>query len=217
MRVYHLKPPVKSLGWLVGLSFFLLATLFPPLPVATLYTIGNSINREFGAWVYTFFYTGAFGGLAWRLQAYLQWQTFARSPLTGRLLFTQFAPYAFVPVTLTISTLIVWRWLVYRAQRPTVFVLRGLWAVVLAFAFSLLLVYLLDEVGGHLLLSALSLSGRGNLEVEGLLTSIWATALAQSAWFFLPCLVIGELLAWWQENLWLKFMRRLQPWDERWS
>jgi hypothetical protein len=206
MRVYGLKSSAKNLGWLVGLSFFLLAILFPPLPTTTLYYIGNSLNRDMANWVYTFFYTGAFGALAWRIEDYMQWQAYVHAPATGRLLFESFAAYCFVPVALPICSLIAWHFLVHRAKRPTI--LLGLLAVVLTMIGALLLVFLLDQVGGRLLLSVLSISGRGNLEVDGVISNVWMTAISQIAWFLLPCLWIGALLAWWQEKLWLKQTQR---------
>src|SRR5260370_21476877 len=110
----------------------------------------------------------------------MQWQTFAHSAWTGRLLFSTFAPYCFVPVTLPICIIIMWRKLVYRDKRPTI--VRGLLAVLCALALSLFLIFLLDWVGGRALLYALSISARGSLAVRGLISQVWSISIVQSTW-----------------------------------
>ena len=203
MRVYGLKLFVKNLGWLVGLCFFLVAVLFPPLPIQALSYGGFAASRQ----SYLFLYTGSAGGIFWHLRDYLQWQAYVHNPSNGRTLFTDFAPYCFVPVTLPICTIIAWHWLVSRAKYPNMLAVRSLLAVVVALVSSLILVYLLDVIGGHLLLSVLSVRGVGNVEVRDLISGVWLTAISQSTWFLLPCLGIGALLAWWQETLWRKHVQ----------
>lgn len=202
MRINGAKLFIKNWGWLVGLCFFLLAIFFPPLPPARmLYYRGGP-----GA---LYIYEGTWGGIFWHVwdvRAYLQWQFFARNPSAGRILLTEFAPYGFVPVALLIFTIISWRWIVSRAKNSNLLVLRGLLAVVVAFVCSLILAYLLGVVGGHLLLAAISVHGIGQVEIEGLISGVWQTSISQAIWLFLPCLVIGALLAWWQQTLWRKHL-----------
>lgn len=202
MRINGAKLFIKNLGWLVGLCFFLLAIFFPPLPPArVLYYRGGP-----GA---LYVYEGTWGGIFWHVwdvRAYLQWQFFARNPSAGRILFTEFAPYSFVPVTLLIFTIIAWQWIVSRARDPKRLIARSLLAVVVAFVGSLILAYLLGVVSGHLLLTVPSVRGVGNLEIRDLISGVWQTSISQSIWLFLPCLGFGALLAWWQQTLWRKHL-----------
>jgi len=199
MRVYGLKSSAKSLGWLAGLIFFALAVLYPSFP-----GLSNSLGYSPGTnivsiWQYDFTILFTSGGIAWHVVEYLRWQTFANSPWTLRTMFTEFSPYCFVPITLPISVILLWRRLVDEAVRPTI--VRGVLTALSALICSLALVFLLDWLGGHALLYMLSISLMANLEVRALISEIWITALFQSVLLLLPCLVLGGLIAWRQGRL----------------
>jgi hypothetical protein len=192
MRV---SPPVKNLAWLLGSLFFLLAAFYPPLPMPIL-----SAYTPYGGWMYNFFQIGAAGGPGWILFSALpHWHT-----LTRTFLIYELAPYCFIPVVLPLCALLSWKFLVYRANRPTL--LRGLMAVVLASVLSLIGVFLLDWIGGRVYLTLFPASPLGALTARGLISQAWYNAIAQSALLLLPCLVIGGALAFWQERLWRRFM-----------
>lgn len=203
MRVYGLKSPVKNLGWLLGGLFFLLAAFYPPFPSVGMY--GSFVPTQvLSGWVYDLSQVATTGGLGWHILSYIRWQHFASVSWTGRTLFTEFAPYSFVPVILPLCSIIIWRLLVYNAERPTV--IRGLLAVLLALASSLLLVFLLAWVGGRVLLYILSISPRGAFTARSLISFVWGVSIAQSVWFLLPCLVLGGALARWQARMVLRYL-----------
>ncbi|HXR64763.1 MAG TPA: hypothetical protein VN729_02495, partial [Ktedonobacteraceae bacterium] len=116
MRVYGLKSPAKSLGWLLGLIIFGLAILYPPVPRSgfsfySFYASPTTLSTWYGLTT---------GGIGWHVIAYIRWQTIVNNPWTLRTMFTEFSPYCFVPVTLPISVIILWRKLVDEAVRPTI-------------------------------------------------------------------------------------------------
>lgn len=202
MRINGAKLFIKNLGWLVGLCFFLLAVFFPSLPASVFYQASTVFRPQSSL----FLYTGSSGGIFWHVRDYLQWQSYVHNPSNGRTLFTDFAPYCFIPVTLFISTIITWQWIVSRPKDPKLLIVRSLLAAVVAFVGSLILTYLLDVVGGHLLLAVISVRGVGNLEIRDLISGVWQTSISQAIWLFLPCLGLGALLAWWQQTLWRKHL-----------
>jgi hypothetical protein len=199
MRVQGLKSPGKSLGWLLSLIFFGIAILYPSFPSQVIALAYPGGYTPISAWAYSFNYVFATGGIVWQVISYLRRQAVAPNPWSGRTLFINFSPYCFVPVILPLCALLLWRLLVTHSVRPTI--VRGLLAVMCAFASTLLLIFLLDQGGARVLLSILSLSYRGNLEARVVMTTIWETALLQAALFFLPYLAIGSALAWWQRRL----------------
>lgn len=205
MRVYGLKSPVRNLAWLLGGLLFLLAVLYPPFSRSMSYS-GYSTGVTFASWMSGILSVLATGGPVWHILSYLRWQSLAQIPATGRDIFSEFAPSCFIPLLLPFCSILLWRWLVYNAENPTI--IRGLLAVLLALVSSLFLTFLLDEIGGRILLSILSLSGRGNLEARGLMATVWDTSLAQFMLLLIPCLVVGGMLAWWQRRLVVRYMGR---------
>ena len=195
MRVYGLKSSAKSFGWLLGLLFFGLTILYPPVPFSVL-AAASPLASALSGLRYNFSYTLTTGGIVWQIISYLHWQSFASIPWMSRTLVTEFAPYCFVPVTLPLCALVLWPRLVDYAARPTI--IRGVLTVLLTLISSLVLIFLLDWVGGRVLLHILSISLMGNIEVRDLISVIWMTAIIQSVLFALPFLVIGGLLAWLQ-------------------
>ena len=73
--------------------------------------------------------------------------------------------------------------------------------MLLALLSSLLLVFLLDWVGGRVLLYLVRVSLTGNIEIRSLISLIWMTSIIQSTVLALPCLAVGGLLAWRQGYL----------------
>ena len=205
MRVYGLTSPVKSLGWLLGIICLGLALLYPPVP--GLYqsfpdfslSVSLPLERAFWDWHSNFSYVLATGGVVWQVIVYLHRQSFAGTIGNSRTLFSEFAPICFVPVTLTLSALILWRRVVDYAPRPTI--VRGVLAVLFALLSSLLLVFLLDWVGGRALLYFVRISLTGNIEIRSLISVIWITSIVQTIVLALPCLAVGGLLAWRQGYL----------------
>lgn len=195
MRVFGLKPPVKNLAWRLGGLFFLFAVFYPqlPIPMASLYTTYDS------NWTYDFLQVGATGGPGWQLLSALRWHTLTRSTLIYDI-----SPYCFMPVVLPLCAILSWKFLVYRAERPTL--IRGLGAVLLAMILSLLTVFLLDWIGGRIFLTIFPASPRGALVARGLISLAWSNAIAQSILLLIPCLIVGGVLAYWQKKLWRRYM-----------
>lgn len=197
MRVYGLKLPMKSQGWLLAVICFGLAVLHPPF--SGLSASGNLPfdSAAFG-WRFNFSSLLATGGIAWHVISYLHWRSMFY-PSSDRMLVTLFAPYCFVPVVLALCVAILWRRLVDYAQSPTI--LRGVLSVLFALISSLVLIFVLDQIGGRMFIYTTHISFTGNLEVRALMTNVWITAVVQSALLALPCLIIGGLLAWRQRRL----------------
>lgn len=209
MRVYGLRSPVKSFGWLVGVICFGMAVLYPSFPGLLLSLSSPAGGSTIAAWAYSFVHVLASGGLVWHIASYLRWQAVVSSPWTSRAMFVEFSPLCFLPAMLPFSVLLSWRWLVTYAASPTIF--RGLLSVILAFACSLALVFLLDQVGGRIMLHVLFISFATNLEIRGLMATIWKTAVIQSAFLALPSLAVGGVLAWHQARLGARPRFRPQP------
>lgn len=201
MRIYGLKSPVKNLSWLLGSLFFLLIAFYPRFYIAGL------DNNPASSMASIFSETISLGGVGWRLLMYIIWRTPGDISWTGRALFTYLAPYCFVLVTLPACSVVIWQRLVYNAELPTV--LRGLLAVLLSLICSLLLAFVLDWVGGRVLLHILTISLNGNIEARGLISLTLQVAIAQTVLLLIPCLIIGGALAWWQRQLVLKYIERL--------
>ena len=202
MRVYGLRLPAKSLGWLVGMICFGLAILYPPLMGIPMYG-SIPFNGLMGGWRYDFSYLLQTGGIFWHIVAYLRWQHMTFSPISLRTLVTLFAPYAFVPVTLPVCLLFCWRYGVDYAPRPSIW--RGILAALCGLCVSLVLVFVLDQVGGRMVIYSTHISYTGNLAVRSVIGSVWNAAILQSFLLVLPCLGLGGLLAWRQRQLEARF------------
>ncbi len=198
MRVYGLKLSVKSQAWLLCAICFGLAVLHPPLSGLSMPDTVPFDGAAF-SWRYNFFFVLQSGGIFWHVVSFVRWQGQVFVPISYRVLVPLFAPYCFVPVTLPLCALFLWRYLVDFAPRPTL--VRGLLAVSLAFMASLALVFVLDQLGGRLFIYTSHISFTGNLEVRSLITTVWITSIVQSALLVLPCLATGGALAWRQRTL----------------
>lgn len=202
MQTYHAKP-LRSPGWLLGITFFLLTAFYPSLPSIVPY------NGYDTGWSYDFFHLGAAGGVGTQIFSYffLRRLPYIMGFVAGRTIFMNFALYSFLPIILPLCILLTWRLLVYRASHPTI--ARGILAVLIAFVLSLVLIFLLDEIGGRALLYVLALPGNGSVEARSMMAGAWTVATVQSAWFLLPCLLLGGLAAWWQESRWRSYMHQV--------
>lgn len=166
--------------WLMGGVTFLITTLFPPL----------NLDINYGMipdWLQPVVAYGSSGGIGWQLLRYARENAAASYPFPALL--GMILPYCSVPIILTLSSVLIWRRVVNRVPRPTI--QRGLLAVVLATALSLLTIGLLDL----LILGPLALSSSdGGATLLGLMIFAIA-ALAQSLWVLPSLLIAGAILA----------------------
>ncbi len=165
--------------WLMGGITLLITTLFPPL--------GLSLNYSLiPVWLSPLVAYGSQGGIVWQVVHDAQENAAASYPLSAWLWLI--FPFCSVPIVLTLSSVLTWRWVVHRMPRPTA--QRGLLAVVLAVALSLLAIGLLDL----LILGPLALFAANQAYVLGMLI-IAAAALGQSLWVLPGLLIAGATLA----------------------
>lgn len=215
-----MKKPCKSLGWLLGPLFLGLVVGYPP-------AYGFSLA---GTWIFTIAYHGwienviedlRVGGVAWHMLAYQQMQaagydhmayiinvpgiafhsgTVSVSPTEGFTSLMQILPYCAVALAFPLCSWLLWRKCVDDAERPTM--LHGVGTAFLALIASLVLIFLLDRVGGSVMLRLASLDDpTTNYKIQLLIQSIWITAVIQTVLFALPALILGGLLAWCQEKM----------------
>ncbi len=200
MRVYGLKGPGHQTGWWLSLFCLGLAILYPALP-RTLLSLGYpGQGGPLERWGYLFVHSIlASGGIVWQFVSYLHWQTFTQNSWSARTIFTEFAPFCFVPLILPVCVLLVWNRLVTNALRPPT-VWRGLASVLLATICAGAFIFLLVQIGGRVLLHLMFVSLYANLEIRALMEITWLTALGQLALFVLPLLALGGYLAWHQQR-----------------
>ncbi len=165
--------------WLMGGITFLITTLFPPLGFPLNYSL-------IPIWLSPLVAYGSQGGIAWQVLHDVQENVAASYPVSA--LFWMILPYCSIPIVLTLSSVLTWRRVVHRMPRPTA--QRGLLAVVLAVALSLLAIGLLDL----LILGPLALFAPHEAYLLGLLI-IAAAALGQSLWVLPGLLLAGATLA----------------------
>jgi hypothetical protein len=158
---------------------FLITTLFPPLGLSLNYSLIPD-------WLQPLVAYGSQGGIGWQLLHYIQENAAASYPLSAWL--GLILPFCVVPIVLTLSSVLTWRRVVSRTPRPTA--QRGLLAVVLAVALSLLAIGLLDL----LILGPFALFAPNEGNLLGLIIVAMA-ALAQSLWVLPGLLIAGAILA----------------------
>jgi len=200
MLISGLKSPVKNLAWLLGGLFFLLSVFYPPLPAPVVNVFYQPGLVFAPSTTYVFFHSVISGGIGWQVLRDLHTHI-----LIDYTQLYDLAPFCALPVLLSLSAIVVWRFLVTREFRPTL--LRCLLAVLVSEVLALVLVFLLFWVGGKVLLTVFPVSIHAALIARGLISLTWTTALAQSILLFVPCLVIGGLLSIWQEKFWLQYVQ----------
>lgn len=203
MRVYGLSSPVKSLGWLLRLIFAGLLVLYPPIAGISYADLWPAYGEGY-TWHFNVLYNMKTGGLVWHLLEYLHRPPYGY--ISGYSTLAQCAPFLFIAVLFPLCARLFWRRLVDYAERPTI--LRGMLAAVLALGTALVLTYLLDWVGGRIVLHLAYVSLPRNLEIRAMISTIWITAVVQTALFALPALALGGLLAWFQGQREARFRAR---------
>ena len=173
------NPQSRFWPWLMGGITFLITTLFPPLKFLLNYSLIPN-------WLSPLVSYGSRGGIVWQIVRYVQENTVASYPLSA--LSWLILPFCTVPIVLTLTLVLVWRRMVHRMPLPTV--QRGLLAVVLGVALSLLAIGLLDL----LILGPFALFAPNEAYVLGLVI-IAMVALEQSLWVLPGLLIAGATLA----------------------
>lgn len=199
MRVHGLKSPGHHFGWLMGLFCFGLAILYPALPRGLFLSGYPGSGSPLADWSYLFVNSIlASGGIVWHIISYLHWQTFVLNPWTARTLFAEFAPFCFVPIVLPLCVWLFWSRLVTHSIRtPTTW--RGVESVLLALVCAGVLIYLLDQIGGRVLLHIMYVTLTANLEIRGLMEIIWRISVGQLVLLAFPLLALGGGLARYQQ------------------